>query len=202
MHTTKTTPSWIAKAGCAMCVAMAGALLYVACTTFEAGGEPEFGVNEEGMTYGSTEGLYSGDQYPDLILVRATNGEIGYVYADDEKAASGGWVSNPDEAVAYMEERNAALSAALEEACNDRLPADAAISADEAVELLDAIEQKGLLVQEEGVSAMALANSPAADLDGVDVLSEAYLEARQSLVTYIPVYESDGKTQIGVFPVG
>lgn len=202
MTTTKMKASWLVRVGCMACVAMAATMLYVACSVHEASGEPEFGVNEEGMTYGSTEGLYSGDQYPDLILVRATNGEIGYIYATDEAAASGGWVSTPEEAVAYMEERNAAMSAALEEACNKRLPEEAALSSAEAAELLEAIEQDGLLVQEEGVMALALAESPASEMGAVNELTDAYLEARESLVTYVPVYEADGKTQIGVFPVG
>lgn len=202
MTTTKTKAPWLARMGCMACVAVAATMLYVACSVLEASGDPEFGVNEEGMTYGSTEGLYSGDQYPDLILVRATNGEIGYIYAADEEAASGGWVSSPEEAVAYMEERNAALSAALGEACNKRLPEEAALTGAEAAELLDVIEQGGILAQEEAVAAATLAEGPAAELGTMDELTDAYLEARESLVTYVPVYESDGKTQIGVFPIG
>lgn len=45
--------------------------------------EDHYGVNEYGMTYGSSAWAKGISDQPDLILVEATNGKVGYVYGDE-----------------------------------------------------------------------------------------------------------------------
>lgn len=42
---------------------------------------PQLPKNTHGQTYGSNANATSRSQYPDLVLVQATNGKDGYVYA-------------------------------------------------------------------------------------------------------------------------
>lgn len=58
-----------------------------------------WGVNAKGDTFG----VENDSGQPDLIHVRATNGNFGYLYADELDSATGGDVSNPEEALEYME---------------------------------------------------------------------------------------------------
>ncbi|SEE74764.1 hypothetical protein [Ruania alba] len=59
-----------------------------------------FAVNENGQTYGTPNEVYG---EPDLILAAATNGEVGYVYAEDLNHAFGPEPTSPTEAVEYTE---------------------------------------------------------------------------------------------------
>ncbi|MCI8468827.1 MAG: hypothetical protein HFJ75_04975 [Eggerthellaceae bacterium] len=195
-------PAWSVKVAAAVCALVAVATFCVLGASGQARGDGSFSVNEAGQTYGVTAGLAVGEQYPDLMEVRATNDKIGYIYRTDEEAASGGWVSSPEEAAAYMEERNAKLAVALQEACNKRLSEEEAISLEGARETLVAIEQGGLLIPDPATGAPTLEGSSVEALGEPSVLMEAYLEALESEVVYIPVYEADGVTQIGVFPIG
>ena len=45
--------------------------------------DPQFGVNEDGLTYGPAGGKEDPDEEPDLILTHASNGKIGYAYKTD-----------------------------------------------------------------------------------------------------------------------
>ena len=62
----------------------------------------EYQINESGYTYGSGLDAFSYEEMPDLIKATGTNGKDGYVYFKD---LEGFTPSNPEEAVAYMEEQ-------------------------------------------------------------------------------------------------
>lgn len=46
------------------------------------------------------------EEESNLVRVEATNGEIGYVYETELSEAEGDYVSNPDEAIAYMKSKD------------------------------------------------------------------------------------------------
>jgi hypothetical protein len=68
-------------------------------TTYVSVETTAWGVNAHGDTYGVSNDR--GD--PDLLSVVATNGRIGYVYADELDHASGGDVASPQEALEWQE---------------------------------------------------------------------------------------------------
>lgn len=71
------------------------------------GKRSDFPVNDDGQTYGSTDGVGRKD-YPDLILVEASNGRQGYVENDVLNEVTGANVSSPAEAVAWQRKMDAA----------------------------------------------------------------------------------------------
>ncbi len=73
--------------------------------------QPNYPKNASGLTYGSLEEANSPDSAPDLILVEATNGRVGYVLRTALDAATGGNVSNPSEAIAWQKKVDAMAAA-------------------------------------------------------------------------------------------
>jgi len=67
---------------------------------FEA---PEFEVNENGNTFGSTIDVYRIEDMPDLTWVLGDNGLLGYAYTSELEVSQK--PSSPEEAVRMMEER-------------------------------------------------------------------------------------------------
>ncbi|QOR70708.1 hypothetical protein IM660_19415 [Ruania alkalisoli] len=59
-----------------------------------------FAVTGNGQTYGTPNDVYG---EPDLIAAIATNGEVGYVYAEDLRLAFGPEPTSPEDAVEYTE---------------------------------------------------------------------------------------------------
>ena len=68
--------------------------------------EPSYSANDSGLTYGSSLGAAVGSE-PDLILVLATNGEEGYVYATDLRRVDGTEAAeafkSPEDALVWQE---------------------------------------------------------------------------------------------------
>lgn len=65
--------------------------------------DPTFPVNEAGQTFGSPDESVLPENWPDLILVQASNGAAGYVKKAVLDEVTGANVSNPEEAVAWQE---------------------------------------------------------------------------------------------------
>ncbi|WP_062071235.1 hypothetical protein [Demequina sediminicola] len=64
-----------------------------------------FPMNASHETYGSAADAASPEQEPDLILVVATNGKLGYVRAAELNKASGADIDNAEDAATWQEER-------------------------------------------------------------------------------------------------
>lgn len=58
------------------------------------------------INFGSTMNESIHEEESNLVRVEATNGEIGYVYEAELSEAEGDYVSNPDEAIAYMKSKD------------------------------------------------------------------------------------------------
>ena len=65
-----------------------------------------FPINANGQTYGASESVTFED-WPDLILVEASNGEAGYVERDLLNEVTGANVASPEEAVAWQKRSDA-----------------------------------------------------------------------------------------------
>lgn len=63
---------------------------------------PNYPTNDSGLTYGSVELANSPQDEPDLILVETQTGLTGYVKKAELNRATGGNVSNPQEALAWQ----------------------------------------------------------------------------------------------------
>ncbi|PSR25467.1 MAG: peptidase M56 BlaR1 [Sulfobacillus thermosulfidooxidans] len=69
-----------------------------AASTYPNNPAPRFPKNVHGQTYGSIANVTSMSQYPDLVLVQATNGKVGYVYA--HQLDGGPMPKTPQQAIA------------------------------------------------------------------------------------------------------
>ena len=69
---------------------------------------PAYPVNAAGQTYGAPDGSVLPDEWPDLILVEASNGALGYVEKSVLDEVTGANVSSPDEAVEWQKRMEAA----------------------------------------------------------------------------------------------
>lgn len=156
-------------------------------------------TNEAGLSYGPVEGFEQRDQYPDLIAVQATNGSKGYILREDEERAAG-VVTTPEEAIAFANARSERLAASFKNAINEQLPPD------EHINLAEASEITTILQSAPPDAAVHKAFSILAEEDAEEwnenLVLSAYERALKEDITYIPVYEADGVTQIGVYPIG
>lgn len=64
---------------------------------------PDYPVNDDGLTFGSSLAAPSIETQPDLILVVTSDGREGYVYRDALLDATGHNVTSPAEALAWQE---------------------------------------------------------------------------------------------------
>lgn len=145
------------------------------------------------MPHVNTKPLYV--EMPSTIDAVATNGEYGIVYESDLVAAEG-QASNPDEASASIQAKEAESIEAAKEAINSRFGAE--IASDE-----DAMAVIGIDANDKARSCFAAAedDSVLLQLDEEDI-DEIYTQATNLVSTYVPVYASDGVTVIGELPVG
>ncbi|GCE76984.1 hypothetical protein CBZ_20400 [Cellulomonas biazotea] len=183
------------------------------CTTPDSTATPTSAVstNADGLTYGSAMGASGRDTEPDLIQVETEDGTVGYVRKDDLYA---GEPANPTEAVAQQEERDRAALDAAYAVVADELgvtPDAAAVDLAAGTAALQALREaratgaltahaSTLLDDLVALGAPTVARDPGAD--DADVAVRVIDAADASGVRLVPVYESDGRTVIGEFPVG
>ncbi|MCI8468825.1 MAG: hypothetical protein HFJ75_04965 [Eggerthellaceae bacterium] len=169
-----------------------------------ADGERRYQVNERGLTYfEDVEPSNNPEPGEDLFKVGFDDEETGeyrtgYVYSEELEAAERP-PQSPEHAVILMQEKKEEASRAWQEAIND-LVGDGALSIEQAGEIYDATHSS------EGFrgAARTLASFPSVDLseeEALTVLIKALGPVQEALTTWIPVYESDGVTRIGRFPV-
>ena len=70
--------------------------------------EPNFPTNAAGQTYGDPDPRVAVTDYPDLLLVQATNGKIGYIDRHLLDELTGGNVASPAEALEWQRHRDTA----------------------------------------------------------------------------------------------
>lgn len=195
----------LAAAACVVLMLVAVSLVQVSQPVV-ADGDKRYAENEDGLTYfEGPEPSSLPEQGQDLVKVGIDGDEpgetrIGYVYREELEAADGSWVSNPDEAIAYMEGKKERAAQAWFEAINAVLGNRGFISREDAERVYSATHQAGGFRD----AAVELAALDSVDLDeeeARDVMFAALPLAREALTDYIPVYEKDGKTQIGWFGI-
>lgn len=156
--------------------------------------------NEQGLTYGIMADSIRSEEPFDLVAAVATNGKEGYVLSADLDQAVQNDVTNPEEAVAYMKNREdvgvAILSAELNSDNGASMLSD---DRDVLSQLWSEIQQSGL---EAALSKEAsLMSNSAVQIDG-ETIGSIRVELNKALAVSIPVYEEDGQTIIGEFLVG
>lgn len=175
--------------------------------------EPRFSMNANGDTYGSAMDSVDPAHEPDLVLVVATNGREGYVYGTDLEPPEL-QPANPDEAGALRRAQEAKAAAAFVQVLSDELGLTIDVSDERSVAALGLFDRRvvaglapaaadegaiGRLGDALGVDLAAVGGDTATVADAVQRAVDAASHANQRV---IPVYESDGVTQIGTFTVG
>lgn len=164
---------------------------------------PAYQKNADGQTFGSLFLAEESGVEPDLIEAVATNGREGYVLKADLDRAS-----HADESfealIASQEERREIAAELLQEKMNESTDREWAYSLEDA----DYALTYGLCSQEIKEAQAQRApgiprDSSAARVSVFDEveLAEMIRQVDEELTVYIPVYEVDGATQIGEFPV-
>ncbi|MCU7584237.1 hypothetical protein N1614_02555 [Adlercreutzia muris] len=159
--------------------------------------------NADGQTFGSLFLAEETGVEPDLIEAVATNGREGYVLKADLDRAS--HANESFEAlIASQEERREIAAELLQEKMNESADWERAYSLEDA----DYALTYGLCPQEIKAAQAQRApgiprDSSAARVSAFDEveLAEMIRQVDEELTVYIPVYEVDGATQIGEFPV-
>ncbi|MDR1392912.1 MAG: hypothetical protein LBJ62_02940 [Bifidobacteriaceae bacterium] len=198
---------------------IAAAGILAALTACEAASEPPaipettFPTNANGQSYGSAMYVDSPDEEPELIFAVATNGIEGYIYKTDLDVKA----ANPSEAAAMQQTRRLGAANAFAAWLIEAHGLDKADPGDEAwLELYDltveaftgppAQDRAGgpaQLGDQAVLGLRALGVSPEIDDSTLRGDLESALRAgQQTNERLIPVYESDGETQIGWFAVG
>lgn len=168
---------------------------------------PEIEVNEKGQTFG-IRGDLLGSEDPDLILVAATNGKTGYVLKTELDEATRANLS-PEEAFALQETYEAFAADMLrvslsEEVTGGELSLAGATEIIQKLQMGDTPEIDYESIAEEAVDdyvATARSGIDRSTLPSGDTIEEEYAEIVAQTTVFIPVYESDGDTVIGEYPV-
>lgn len=167
--------------------------------------------NTDGLTYGAVRDAEGSGQYLDLVMVQATNGKIGYVYNKDLVQAETRGVKTTADAERVMKECQEASDKALAEELTALLPdSEDEVTADEAAAYLDELLRSPLdgSMGDSTQVREQLALTALADESDIEVavlaqdIKDAMYAAEQKVKTTIPVYDADGKTEIGEFAVG
>lgn len=158
-------------------------------------------VNASGETYGSITDAAKTGQELDLVLVMATNGKEGYVRQADlskaERAADGARTASD----LMAEREQLALSTFIKE-WNAMAPRESAIGEHEAKVLLETYTYfYGTKAESTEKAAALSAVTSMSEERRAEMTETAYQKAQEATMAYIPVYESDGKTVVGQFPV-
>lgn len=69
--------------------------------------DPDFPVNDAGQTFGDPDPRVAFDDYPDLLMVAATNGKVGYIDRHLLDELTGANVSSPEEAIEWQRQQDA-----------------------------------------------------------------------------------------------
>lgn len=165
------------------------------------------GVNDKGQTFG-VRGDLPGSVDPDLILVAATNGETGYVLKTELDEATRANLS-PEEAIALQETYEAVAAEMLrfslsEEVVGGELSLEGAREIIQKMQVGDTPEIDFDSIAEEAVGdyvATARSGIDRTTLPSGKTIEDKYAEVVAQTTVFIPVYESDGETVIGEYPV-
>ncbi|MEC4271582.1 hypothetical protein VJ923_00210 [Adlercreutzia sp. R25] len=186
----------------AFCLTLCGGFAFAGDKEGRMVDRGEFLVNEAGQTYGTAFDAESSEAEPDLIEAVATNGQEGYVLKVDLDKASHA-DEGVDELLISQEERREMASGLLLEKMNDR------------DERFDYSIEEAELALAYGLCSESVPSAKMQDALGVsaddsmarvraiekDTLVEMIYEVDEAMTVYIPVYEIDGVTRIGEFPV-
>jgi hypothetical protein len=206
------------------CAVFAHQALFTEANRFNS---DDFGVNDAGLTYGAATDLYNPSEWPDLIYVLATNGESGYVFAEELEKASGSNMTLEElfdrqiewerqSSYKFADLLNSHLGVAtLEQGCGEKLEIfslanrmnglDVIAGSDEPeIARQELISQLKSLSDDESKFVSTLTDD-SSDKCSTILLSEyislLWDKSREINYITIPVYESDGITVIGEFEI-
>ncbi|WP_286142891.1 hypothetical protein [Adlercreutzia caecimuris] len=166
-----------------------------------------FKTNELGMTYGTLDDAPDG-QEPDLILARATNGRSGFISKKEWDEASAA-----DAPAGELRTAQAELESAAAKMLKDEIDEDlqgAEISLEGAAGIIDAMHVGDApeidydAIAEEAARHVEPLEGELTQQDTTltaEIVEDAYLDVVEATTVYIPVYDVDGRTVIGEFPV-
>ncbi|MCL2808004.1 MAG: hypothetical protein FWD27_07625 [Coriobacteriia bacterium] len=169
----------------------------------------EYPVNDMGLTYGpAMQSVQHDGVWPDLVLAKATNGIDGYVYLVDLRGTE---PANPEEAGRMTEAKIARESLSFTSLLYERLGLPTEFDSPTALFVYETAKRyafplpdrdwspnpglRNTLIRTMGVDSTAMPEGEELQT----LLIEIAAEARNENLKEIPVYESDGITQIGVF---
>lgn len=166
------------------------------------------GANEQGLSYGSGGDLYNPEGQPDLIGVIGVNGEKGYIYYKDFYDIIKCELNlSPEEAVSRFTARDEKIATQLANVISDHYGAPV-ISQKEAKTFISLLSSgqtaeeiaKTLTIEAEeySTSGISLFGESNQELTGDDFRT-LYDDAKEKACTMLPVYKSDGVTQIDQF---
>ena len=182
--------------GIAICMAAV-----IAHTGVNADAVYESGVNKSGLTYGSSMDAADSEDEPDLIAAEATNGKIGYIYRTDLEEAEGDKeVSNPKEAVEYMNRKNQTEANVFSEYISDVFKQEIILDGETYARIKDDFTAGKIsasdIASELGIHAREM---QASELE--EVMQSAFVSSQDANTKTICVYDREGKTIIGLFEV-
>ena len=177
-------------------VVLISVALTSASLAFGSSRDKTYMKNESGLTYGSLLDVEEFKDTPDLVLVEMENGVEGYIYYSDLEEAEKIGVNNPEEAVAYMKEKEQLSAELLSEEINKDLATEDEITIEEARAFLDSIEETG---ESDAAASELSKDSRIAKNSASEIIDDAYYRAQKRIAKVIPVYEVDGVTVIGEF---
>jgi hypothetical protein len=176
--------------------------------------QQDLSVNDSGQSYGKLAGAPGNTTEPEMIEVVATNGKVGYVYQSDLNKVSP-IAANPEEAVKQTESRTLRDAKTFISLLADDLGKDITLDDTKAVYVYEAIQQfispeapnaewtyDDKLAQEIAASLNINRASLPSDSELRDYFINIMSNVQSMQTTTIPVYDKDGKTVIGEFPVG
>lgn len=163
---------------------------------------PSYAVNEHGQTLGTAFDSADPELQPDLIEAVATNGKEGYVLKEDLDEASHA-NEDFDELLESQETRKEVAASLLAEKMNESSNPITFTQQDAELALQTGLIPEEQLSQKHVMDAQGPQDTSAARIATIDdeELASLIAEVDQALTIYIPVYEDDGKTKVGVFPV-
>lgn len=180
------------------------------------GDKTEYQINEDGLTYGNDLLAMQIGEEPDLLAAIATNDKEGYVYTVQlNDAINSDKPSNPNEAVRMMKDRAIRNSPLFIDYLSKSLGVlieiddDIALSAyEKAINIVSykaPDEKPGVASEKEREELAQILALDASVLPSGDELFDLLLytmsQTNEEFWVEIPVYQEDGKTQIGFFRV-
>lgn len=161
-------------------------------------------VNESGQVRSGADAASNTECIPGFVEVVATNGKEGYVSRTQLDAVTL-YSASEEEAERVRAKHREKAAALFRDEVNRLLPAGQSISLDEAKTALHLVEANSRYLDPPAPQRLFFADADPrlAVLDEIDIDEwlKIWRRVDEGMTVTIPVYESDGQTVIGEFPI-